>query len=193
MQAIIDACESKKIPGFVAVVIYNKKDAYACTRAHKHSIPAVFLDQKSFPDADAMDCYLLNLLQEHQIDLVVLAGYLSQIGPKTTHAFQHRMINTHPSLIPSFCGKGFYGHHVHQAVIDYGAKLSGCTIHFVDEQMDTGPIILQQSVPVLEDDDADTLAARVLKVEHQLLPEAVSLFCQERISVLGRKVIINKQ
>ena len=133
---------------------------------------------------------MLELFREEKIDVVVLAGYLSILGHETIAAYENRILNTHPALIPSFCGMGFWGHHVHQAVLDYGAKLSGCTVHLVTEEPDGGPIVLQQSVPVLEDDDADTLAARILPVEHQLLPRAVAYLCADRLVVEGRKVTI---
>ena len=122
----------------------------------------------------------------------MLAGYLSILGASVVRKYQNKIINVHPSLIPAFCGMGFYGKRVHQGVLDYGAKVSGATVHFVDEGADTGPIILQDSVKVLEEDDAQSLAARVLTVEHKLLPEAVKLMCEDRIIVDGRRVTIRK-
>ena len=133
---------------------------------------------------------LCNLLDEHSVDFCVLAGYLSILGASVVRKYQNKIINVHPSLIPAFCGMGFYGKRVHQGVLDYGAKVSGATVHFVDEGADTGPIILQDSVKVLEEDDAQSLAARVLTVEHKLLPEAVKLMCEDRIIVDGRRVTI---
>lgn len=192
LQAVIDACEQGKIKGEVALVIYNRKAAFARERAEKHNIPAIYLNAKQFENADALDQAMCERLKEYAIDIVVLAGYLSAVGPKTIQAFHNRIVNTHPSLIPSFCGMGFYGHHVHEAVIAYGARVSGCTIHFVDEQMDTGPIFLQQAVEVLQDDTPDTLAARVLKVEHVLLPRAVALLCEDKVRIDGRKVTVTE-
>lgn len=121
---------------------------------------------------------------------IILAGYLSILSKEVVEAYAGRIINTHPALIPSFCGKGFYGNRVHQAVLDYGAKLSGATIHFVDEGADTGPIIMQEAVPVLPDDTVETLSARVLEVEHRILPESVALFCEDRLVLRGRTVHI---
>jgi phosphoribosylglycinamide formyltransferase-1 len=127
------------------------------------------------------------------IDVIVCAGYLSVLDPATVARWRNRIINVHPSLIPAFCGHGFYGEHVHQAVLDAGVKVTGVTVHFVDEGTDTGPIILQEAVPVLDDDDAASLGARVLEVEHRLLPQAVELCCRGRLSVDGRRVHIDKE
>lgn len=192
LQAVIDACEKKAIAGSVCLVCYNRKDAYARVRAQQYAIPVVYLDKTAFETSDEMDAFVIKELEQHKIDLIVLAGYLLKIGPRITAAYCNRIINTHPALIPSFCGKGYYGHHVHEAVLNYGVKLSGCTIHFVDEGMDTGPIILQQAVPVYANDTVQTLSERVLTVEHQLLPKAVALFCEDRLQVHGRKVMINE-
>ena len=128
------------------------------------------------------------LLRAVNADLVVLAGYLPIVGRQIVRAFEHRIINIHPALIPAFCGPGMYGHHVHEAVLAYGAKISGATTHFVDEQVDHGGVIMQKSVPVLEGDTPETLAARVLAVEHEILPESVRLFCAEKLGVDGRHV-----
>ena len=134
----------------------------------------------------------IKILKEENVDLVVLAGYLKIISPKFVSEFENKMMNIHPSLIPSFCGDGFYGEKVHQAVIDYGAKVSGATVHFVNEEADAGPIIMQDTVKVMDDDDAKTLAKRVLEVEHTILPRCVKLFCEGKISVEGRKVKVSE-
>ena len=181
LQAIIDDCESKKINGNIKVVISNREDAFGLERAKKHNIRSVF--EK---DEDEV----IKILKEENIDLVVLAGYLKIISPKFVSEFENRIMNIHPALIPSFCGDGFYGEKVHQAVIDYGAKVSGATVHFVNEKADAGPIIMQDTVKVMDDDDAKTLAKRVLEVEHTILPRCVKLFCEGKISVEGRKVRI---
>ena len=179
LQAIIDDCESKKINGNIKVVISNREDAFGLERAKKHNIRSVF--EK---DEDEV----IKILKEENIDLVVLAGYLKIISPKFVSEFENKIMNIHPALIPSFCGDGFYGEKVHQAVIDYGAKVSGATVHFVNEKADAGPIIMQDTVKVMDDDDAKTLAKRVLEVEHTILPRCVKLFCEGKISVEGRKV-----
>ena len=181
LQAIIDDCESKKINGNIKVVISNREDAYGLERAKKHNIRSVF--EK---DEDEV----IKILKEENIDLVVLAGYLKIISPKFVSEFENKIMNIHPALIPSFCGDGFYGEKVHQAVIDYGAKVSGATVHFVNEKADAGPIIMQDTVKVMDDDDAKTLAKRVLEVEHTILPRCVKLFCEGKISVEGRRVRI---
>ena len=181
LQAIIDDCESKKINGNIKVVISNREDAFGLERAKKHNIRSVF--EK---DEDEV----IKILKEENIDLVVLAGYLKIISPKFVSEFENKIMNIHPALIPSFCGDGFYGEKVHQAVIDYGAKVSGATVHFVNEKADAGPIIMQDTVKVMDDDDAKTLAKRVLEVEHTILPRCVKLFCEGKISVEGRKVRI---
>lgn len=181
LQVIIDDCESKKINGNIKVVISNREDAFGLERAKKHNIRSVF--EK---DEDEV----IKILKEENIDLVVLAGYLKIISPKFVSEFENKIMNIHPALIPSFCGDGFYGEKVHQAVIDYGAKVSGATVHFVNEKADAGPIIMQDTVKVMDDDDAKTLAKRVLEVEHTILPRCVKLFCEGKISVEGRKVRI---
>ena len=181
LQAIIDDCESKKINGNIKVDISNREDAFGLERAKKHNIRSVF--EK---DEDEV----IKILKEENIDLVVLAGYLKIISPKFVSEFENKIMNIHPALIPSFCGDGFYGEKVHQAVIDYGAKVSGATVHFVNEKADAGPIIMQDTVKVMDDDDAKTLAKRVLEVEHTILPRCVKLFCEGKISVEGRKVRI---
>ena len=181
LQVIIDDCESKKINGNIKVVISNREDAFGLERAKQHNIRSVF--EK---DEDEV----IKILKEENIDLVVLAGYLKIISPKFVSEFENKIMNIHPALIPSFCGDGFYGEKVHQAVIDYGAKVSGATVHFVNEKADAGPIIMQDTVKVMDDDDAKTLAKRVLEVEHTILPRCVKLFCEGKISVEGRRVRI---
>ena len=147
---------------------------------------------ETFCSATALIKHTQEILKEENVDLVVLAGYLKIISPKFVSEFENKMMNIHPSLIPSFCGDGFYGEKVHQAVIDYGAKVSGATVHFVNEEADAGPIIMQDTVKVMDDDDAKTLAKRVLEVEHTILPRCVKLFCEGKISVEGRKVKVSE-
>ena len=183
LQSIIDAAEAGEINGKVKVVISNKENAYGLERARKHNIEAVFEN-----DEDKV----IELLKERDIDLVVMAGYLKIISSKFVNEYKNKMINIHPSLIPSFCGKGFYGKRVHQGVLDYGAKVTGATVHFVTEGADEGPIIMQEAVKVEQDDDADALAARVLKVEHKILKKSVGLICDGKVKVDGRRVYINE-
>ncbi|MFL8800286.1 MULTISPECIES: phosphoribosylglycinamide formyltransferase [unclassified Clostridioides] len=183
LQAVIDGTESRKIKGQVKVVISSKQDAYGLERAKNHNIKAI---------CETNEDKIIEILKENKIDLVVLAGYLKIISPKLVNEFRNKMINIHPSLIPSFCGAGFYGERVHQGVIDYGAKVTGATVHFVDEGADTGPIIMQDVVKVNQDDDAKTLAKRVLEVEHRILIESLSLFCENKLKLQGRRVFINE-
>ncbi|HBG8412506.1 TPA: phosphoribosylglycinamide formyltransferase [Clostridioides difficile] len=183
LQAVIDGTESGEIKGQVKVVISSKQGAYGLERAKNHNIKAI---------CETDEDKIIEILKENKIDLVVLAGYLKIISLKLVNEFRNKMINIHPSLIPSFCGAGFYGEKVHQGVIDYGAKVTGATVHFVDEGADTGPIIMQDVVKVNQDDDAKTLAKRVLEVEHRILKESISLFCENKIKLQGRRVFINE-
>lgn len=183
LQAIIDETLAGNINGKVKVVISNKENAYGLERARQNNINAVF---------ETDEDRIIEVLKEHNIDLVVLAGYLKIISPKFVNEFRNKMINIHPSLIPSFCGKGYYGQKVHQGVIDYGAKVTGATVHFVDEGADTGPIIMQETVVVKDDDDASSLAKRVLEIEHKILKKSISLFCENKLSIQGRRVFINE-
>lgn len=188
LQALIDAVERGAIDGKIVLVIANASKAYALERARQHGIPAVFVSKKQAGSDEAFNDAILEKLQEAGAQLVVLAGYLPIVGAQIVRAYEHRIINIHPALIPAFCGPGMYGHHVHEAVLRYGAKISGATTHFVDEQVDHGGVIMQRSVPVLEDDTPETLAARVLTVEHEILPESVRLFCDGKLGVDGRRV-----
>ena len=178
LQAIIDETKSGGINGTVKLVISNKEDAYGLERARLSKIKAVY---------ETDEDKIIGLLKENNIDLIVLAGYLKIITPKFVDEFRNKIINIHPSLIPSFCGKGYYGEKVHQGVIDYGAKVTGATVHFVDEGADTGAIIMQETVNVEQDDDAKSLAKRVLEVEHRILKESIRLFCENKLSIQYRK------
>ena len=183
LQAIIDETKSGGINGTVKLVISNKENAYGLERARLSGIKAVY---------ETNEDKIIGLLKENNIDLIVLAGYLKIITPKFVDEFRNKIINIHPSLIPSFCGKGYYGEKVHQGVIDYGAKVTGATVHFVDEGADTGAIIMQEAVNVEQDDDAKSLAKRVLDVEHRILKESIRLFCENKLSIQGRRVFINE-
>ena len=183
LQAIIDETKSGGINGTVKLVISNKENAYGLERARLSGIKAVY---------ETNEDKIIGLLKENNIDLIVLAGYLKIITPKFVDEFRNKIINIHPSLIPSFCGKGYYGEKVHQGVIDYGAKVTGATVHFVDEGADTGAIIMQETVNVEQDDDAKSLAKRVLEVEHRILKESIRLFCENKLSIQCRRVFINE-
>lgn len=187
LQTLIDSVCKGEIEGEIAVVISDNEKAYALERARKHGIKAVYIERKQ------CGIKLLEELRAMNIDLVVLAGFLTILGSELVKAYEGRIMNIHPSLIPAFCGKGFYGEKVHRAAVEYGVKVSGATVHFVDEGTDSGPIILQEAVTVYPEDTAETLAARVLEAEHRLLPAAVRLYCEGRLVVEGRKVIIKEE
>ncbi len=183
LQSIIDGTKFGNIKGNVNVVISNKENAYALQRAKHNDIDAIY---------ETNEDKIIEILKAHEVDLVVLAGYLKIISPKFVSEFKNKIINIHPSLIPSFCGEGYYGEKVHQAVIDYGVKFTGATVHFVDEVADNGPIIMQKIVEVKQNDDTKTLAKRVLEVEHEILNESIRLFCENKLSIQGRRVFINE-
>ena len=185
LQAIIDAIEAGRLPAEVAVVLSDKEDAYALERARKHGIAEEFVEPKGHRRREDYDLALLDRLQAHDVDLVLLAGYMRVVGLALVEGYENRMMNIHPSLLPSFPGL-----HVQKKAIEHGARFSGCTVHFVNGGVDTGPIIIQAVVPVLPDDDEDALAARILVQEHKIYPEAVRLFAEGRIKVNGRKVTI---
>lgn len=181
LQSIIDAVEAGKINGQIKLVISNKEGAYGLERAKKHNIRAVFEKDEQA---------IIDIMKENKIDLVVLAGFLKILSPNFTKAFENSIINIHPSLIPSFCGKGYYGLKVHEAAIEYGVKVSGATVHFVDENADTGPIIRQDTVEVFAGDSPQDLQQRVLKIEHKILSQVVADYCDDKIRVVGRRVFI---
>ncbi|WP_409227635.1 phosphoribosylglycinamide formyltransferase [Gudongella sp. SC589] len=176
LQAIIDACQEGDIKGRIVLVISNKKDAYAIERAAEGGIRSEFVSPSIFKGED-YDRRLMELFEEEGVQLVVLAGYLRVLSPLFIDGFRNRIINIHPSLIPKFCGKGFYGERVHSAVLESGDRETGATVHIVDEGTDTGPILLQEVVPVRKDDTVETLKKRVLQVEHRILVKALGDMC----------------
>ena len=192
LQAIIDAIGSGKISNTEIVrVISNKKDAYALTRAAENGIGAVCVSRKDFPDKESFNDALIQAVDEAQPDLVVLAGFLVVLPEKMIQKYRRRIINIHPSLIPSFCGKGFYGLHVHEGVLERGVKVSGATVHFVDSGTDTGPVIMQKAVYVRQDDTPETLQRRIMEqAEWKLLPEAIDLIANGKVSVVDGKAVI---
>lgn len=182
LQSIIDAREAGKINGQIRLVISNRKKAYGLERARLHGIQAEWIK-----DEDE----ILKRFEEEKIDVVVLAGYLAIVGDKLIEQYKNRIINIHPSLIPSFCGPGFYGMHVHEAVFKRGVKVSGATVHFVTGEVDGGPIILQRAVDISDLETPEDIQARVLEIEHEILPEAVALYCEGRVSVENERVKIS--
>lgn len=192
LQAILDKIESGVITNTtVAAVISNKSDAYALERAKKASIPAECISPKSFPKRDEFNKALVEGVKRYQPDLVVLAGFLVILPQELIQAFPMKIINIHPSLIPSFCGNGFYGLHVHEAVLSRGNKVTGATVHFVDEGTDTGPILLQKAVNVLPGDTPEILQKRVMEeAEWNILPAAIDAIANNRVKVDGSHVFI---
>lgn len=190
LQAIIDAIEAGKLDARIVLVLSNKKDAAALERARKHGLADVFLDPKPFagqPDSrEAYDRAVLDVLRKHDVELVLLAGYMKIVTPVLVKAYENRMMNIHPSLLPSFPGLD-----AQKQALDHGVKLSGCTVHFVTDGVDEGPIIIQAAVPILEGDTPEALAARILVEEHKIYPKAVQLYAEGRLSVSGRVVHVS--
>lgn len=193
LQSIIDSINIGDINGKITVVVSNKKDAYGLERAKQHDINAVFVNQKEYDNIECFNDAIIEVLKENEVELVVLAGYLKILSSKFISLYKNKIINIHPSLIPSFCGKGYYGIKVHEAAIDYGVKISGATVHFVDENADTGPIIIQETVNVDCKDTAGTLQRKILQIEHKILPLAVKYYCEGKIEVIGRKTFIKEE
>ena len=179
LQSLIDNVESGYINGEIAVVISDRRGAYGLERAAKHGIMTVVLDKKEYGNNEGLNKGIEYVLKSMNIELVVLAGFLTILSSDIVKAFEGKILNIHPSLIPAFCGAGLYGEKVHKAALEYGVKISGATVHYVDEGTDTGKIILQEAVPVMEDDTPETLGARVLEVEHRILPEAIKMIIEE--------------
>jgi len=182
-QALIDRVADMTIPAEICCLITDNPKAYAIERAEKAGIPVKIVDMSTFSDRSAYDSALEAAMVEEKADLFVLAGYMRLLSQETVRRFALKMINIHPALLPSFSGL-----HAHRQAIDYGVKIAGCTVHFVDEGMDSGPVILQRCVPVFDGDTEETLAERILVEEHDALPEAVRLFCMDRLQVEGRQV-----
>lgn len=195
LQALIDAQSRGELGGGeIIAVISSKAGAYALERAKNAGIAGYVLPRKEFNSNQAMTVALLEMLKKLDVDLVVLAGCMIIFTQELVDAYPNAIMNVHPALIPSFCGPGYYGLHVHEQALRYGVKLSGATVHFVSAECDGGPIITQKSVAVRQGDTPETLQKRIMEeVEWKILPEAVSLFCQERLSVEGRNVIIKEE
>lgn len=191
LQAILDACASGEIPGRVVVVIGTRRDAPAMERAQAAGVPTVVTSPRKYEGDEAgYGEVLLRALRRHDVGLICLAGYMRMLPAVVVDAYRGRIMNTHPALLPLFGGQGMYGERVHRAVLESGMKVSGCTVHFVDEQYDHGPIILQTAVPVQEDDTPQTLAARVLPAEHRTYVQAIRLFAEGRLAIEGNRVRI---
>ncbi len=183
-QAIIDALQQKVIPAVCDCLITDNPRAYAIERAHRAGIPVRILDFSTYADRASYDTALRETMLACNLDLFILCGYMRLLNQETVRTFHKRILNIHPALLPSFPGL-----HAQKQALEYGVKVSGCTVHFVDQGMDSGPIILQRCVPILPSDDEESLSMRILAQEHQILVEAVKLFCEERLRIEGRRVV----
>ena len=194
LQALIDAQNRNELGnGKITCVIASKADAYALERARNNGIKCRTLIRKDYPDISSYSGAMRDMLLEEKADLVVYAGFMTILNEKVCDEFPNKMINVHPALIPSFCGKGFYGLHVHKAALEKGVKVSGATVHFVTAECDAGPIILQKAVEVMENDTPETLQKRIMEqAEWKILPKAVQLFCDDKITVINGRTIINE-
>jgi formyltetrahydrofolate-dependent phosphoribosylglycinamide formyltransferase len=188
LQNLLDRSAHGRLPARVVLVASNRADAYGIERAKRANVHTVVVERKNCGSSEEFSRNLFDECRKVDADLVCLAGFMQLV--RIPDDFLGRVMNIHPALIPAFCGKGFYGHHVHQAVLDYGAKVTGCTVHFADNEYDRGPIILQRTVPVRDDDTAETLAARVFEQECEAYPDAIRLFAEGRLRIDGRKARI---
>jgi phosphoribosylglycinamide formyltransferase 1 len=184
LQAIIDNMEAGRLDARIKIMISNVPDVFALERAKKHNIPSLVISHKGYKSREDFDQKIVETLQAHGVDLVVLAGYMRVVTSVLLRAFPMRVMNIHPALLPAFPGT-----HVWQAEVDYGVKFAGCTVHFVDEGTDTGPVIIQAVVPVYDDDTAETLNARILKQEHKIFSQAIQLYAEGRLKIQGRRVL----
>ncbi len=189
-HAILNAIHEGRLPARVTLLVSNNSNAGALELARSQNIPAVHVSQKQFASEEAYTERLLALLDEHAVDLIALAGYMKRIPTAVVVRFRNRILNIHPALLPDFGGAGMYGMHVHEAVLASGAKKSGATVHIVDEEYDRGPIVLQKSVNVSPVDTPETLAAKVLKIEHEIYPQALAAFANGRVHIEGRRAWI---
>lgn len=185
LQAIIDRIEDGVLNAEISVTVSNNPDAYALVRCEKHGIPSMVIRHQDFRMREDFDRRMIEVLQTHGVELVIMAGFMRVLTPLFLNAFHMRVMNIHPALLPAFPGT-----HVQQQAIDYGVKFSGCTVHFADEGVDTGPVIIQAVVPVLPQDTTDTLAARILREEHRIYPQAIQFYAEGRIQVSGRRVTV---
>jgi phosphoribosylglycinamide formyltransferase-1 len=185
LQSIVDAVETRKLDAKIQLVLSNKADAFGLERARKHGIATEVLDHKAFAGREAYDQAVVDLLRARGVELVVLAGFMRLLSPVFVKAYSNRIMNIHPALLPAFPGL-----HVQKKAVEHGVRFAGCTVHFVNEECDEGPIIIQAVVPVFPGDTEDTLAARILQQEHRIYPRAIQLYAEGRLTVVGRKVLV---
>lgn len=186
LQSIIDHIEAGTLDAEIKIVISNNSNAFALERCRKHGICSAVVDHRQFDSRESYDRQTIAILESSGVELVVMAGFMRILSPEFFRAFPQRIMNIHPALLPAFPGT-----HVQMKAVEYGVKFSGCTVHFADGGVDTGPIIIQSVIPVYEDDTSDTLAARILKEEHRIYPQAIQFYAEGRIEIQGRKVFIN--
>ena len=189
-RAILEAVREGRLDAEVKVLISNKENAGALSIAMENGIPTSVISRQNFDSRESFVKALLSTLEKYSVNFIALAGYMKKVPPEVISAYHNRILNIHPALLPSFCGKGMYGEHVHRAVLQQGCKVTGVTVHLVDEIYDHGPIVAQQCVPVKEDDTPESLAARVLQVEHEIYAKALQLFAEERVKVKEGKAVI---
>ncbi len=193
LMAILNAIKEGKLNAKVSVVISNNSNAGALTIAKENGIDALHISRKQFSSDEDYVKKILSELRARNVELIVLAGYMKKIPPEIIREYPNKILNIHPALLPAFGGLGMYGMNVHKAVIDYGVKITGVTVHIVDEEYDHGPIVMQKAIEVKDDDTPETLAERVLKIEHEIYPEAIKLFVEGKVIVSGRKVMIKNE
>ena len=189
LQNLIDKINDKTLNANIQIVISSAPDTYGIKRAEQNNIPVAIVQRKGFNNSEIFSNTIINEIEKYSVDLIILAGFLHLF--KISYKYTGKVMNIHPGLIPSFCGKGYYGHHVHEAVVESGVKVSGCTVHFVDNEYDCGPIIIQRVVQVHEDDSPETLAQRVFKEECIAYPEAINLFADGSLKIEGRNVRVS--
>ncbi|MEI6232466.1 MAG: phosphoribosylglycinamide formyltransferase [Planctomycetota bacterium] len=189
LENLFEKSASGAMDADVVVAVSSRADAFGLERARKRNVPAVTVARKDFKGTDAFSEAIYAAIAPYNVDLICHAGFMCML--RIPAAFEHRVVNVHPSLLPSFGGKGYYGHHVHEAVLKHGCKISGCTVHFVDNEYDNGPILAQAAVPVLDTDDADALGARVQEAERALYPQAIQWITEGRIKVVNRVVRVS--
>jgi phosphoribosylglycinamide formyltransferase-1 len=186
LQSIINHIEKGLLHACIKIVLSNNADAYALERAKNHNIPFLVIRHQDFPDREDFDKKMIDILKSYEVELVVMAGFMRVLTPFFLRSFPMKVMNIHPALLPSFPGL-----HVQKKAIEYGVKFSGCTVHFADEGMDSGPIIIQAVVPVYDTDTVDILAERILREEHRIYPQAIQLYAEDKLDIVGRKVLIN--
>lgn len=191
LRNLIEKIEAERLPVEIALVVSSNPNVHGLQIAADAGLPGAVIQRKAFADQDQFSRAIFDRCREAGVELVVMGGFLKRVT--IPDDFANRVVNIHPALMPSFCGEGFYGHRVHEAVLDYGAKLSGCTVHFADNQYDHGPVIMQRAVPVLDDDTPEALAARVFEAECEAYPEAIRLIAAGRVSIDGRRVRIKAE